>query len=98
MTKLLTFVSGLVMGVAAASNAVAQTTVQAKAPNGAVITLTQEKGPCVKDAFKAIWISPDKKETIPGCWTATDTVVSIVWFDTDTTNVPKAVFKITPTY
>ena len=84
------------MVVAAASNAVAQTTVQAQAPNGAIITLTQEKGPCIKDARKATWLSPDKKETIIGCWTANETVVGIVWMDGDSSNIPKAVFKMTP--
>lgn len=95
MNKLIAILA-LVFTGAAASNAVAQTTVQAQAPNGAVITLTQEKGSCIKDAFKAVWISPDKKETIIGCWTANETVVGIVWLDGDNSTIPKAVFKVTP--
>lgn len=91
MMKQLIFASGLAMAAVAAYS---QTTVQAQAPNGAIITLTQEKGPCIKDAFKATWLSPDKKETIVGCWTANDTVVGIVWLDGDSSNIPKEVFKL----
>lgn len=77
--------------IAAAAETVAM---RAIAPNGAVITLTQEKGPCEGTARLATHLSPDKKMTTKGCWKTDDgVVVTIAWLDGDGSGIPAKVFK-----
>lgn len=94
MMKLLTFVSGLVMAGAVASN---PTTLQATAPNGAIVILTQDVGPCQNGAKVAKYIAPNKVDKLTGCWKISDQapVVSIGWFDGDGSTIPAQVFKPT---
>jgi len=64
----------------------------ARAPNGAVIELFPQSGPCMAGAKIALHTAADGTKT-PGCYAETDAVVSVVWFDTDTSAIPKSVFK-----
>jgi hypothetical protein len=70
-------------------------TLGAIAPNGAVITLTQEVGPCKNGAKVATYLAPNKKDTVNGCWKISENapVVSIAWFDGDGSAIPVQVFK-----
>ena len=77
------------------TTAQAQDRMFAVAPNGAVITLTQEVGPCVNGAKVANYLAPNKKDTLNGCWKVSDSapVISIAWFDGDGSAIPAQVFK-----
>jgi hypothetical protein len=70
-------------------------TLEARHPGGAVIQLHNEKGPCVNGAKLATYISPDKTQTVPGCWKVSDSapVISVAWLDGDSTAVPAQAFK-----
>jgi hypothetical protein len=74
--------------------AAAEVVVQATAPNGAVIMLHKEDVQCVGGAKMATWRSPNGTSTVSGCFKiSTSGIVSIVWFDTDTSNIPVQKFK-----
>ncbi len=94
------YLISLLLSIVVAFNANAQpTAMQAVAPNGAVITLTQETGPCQFGARLAEHLSPDKKTLTKGCWKINDnTVVSIAWFDADGSGIPVKVFKPVETF
>jgi hypothetical protein len=80
------------MAGAVASN---PNTLQATAPNGATIILTQDIGVCKNGAKVAKYIAPNKVDTLDGCWKLSDSapVVSIAWLDGDGSAVPAKVFK-----
>lgn len=71
------------------------TTLQATAPNGAIVILTQDVGPCQSGAKVAKYIAPNKVDKLDGCWKISDNapVVSIAWFDGDGSAIPAQVFK-----
>lgn len=71
------------------------TTLQATAPNGAIVILTQDVGPCQDGAKVAKYIAPNKVDKLTGCWKISDQapVVSIGWFDGDGSAIPAQVFK-----
>ena len=73
------------------------TTLQATAPNGALVILTQDVGPCQNGAKVAKYIAPNKVDKLTGCWKISDQapVVSIGWFDGDGSAIPAQVFKPT---
>lgn len=98
MMKLSTFVSGLVMAGAVASSFAQTGNMQAVAPNGALVILTQEVGACQEGAKSAKYISPDKKIKLNGCWKISENapVISIAWFDGDGSAIPAQVFKPVP--
>lgn len=95
MMKLSTFVSGLVMAGAVASSFAQSPTMQAVAPNGAIVVLTQEVGVCKNGAKVAKYIAPNKVDKLDGCWKISDSspVVSIAWLDGDGSAIPAQVFK-----
>lgn len=70
-------------------------TLEALAPNGAVVVLTQETGICKNGAKVAKYIAPNKVDTLGGCWKISDSapVISIAWFDGDGSAIPAQVFK-----
>ena len=65
---------------------------QARAPNGALIQLHDQEGPCVKGAKLATWVSPDMKEKIQGCWKTDGEVLTIGWFDGEPSAIPMKAF------
>ena len=91
------YLIGLFLSLAAGAVASNPTTLGAIAPNGAVITLTQEVGPCKNGAKVATYLAPNKKDTVNGCWKISDQapVISIGWFDGDGSAIPAQVFKPT---
>lgn len=91
------YLISLLLSVAAGSSLAQPSTMQALAPNGAVVVLTQDVGPCKNGAKVATYIAPNKKDTLPGCWKLSDSapVVSIAWFDGDGSAIPAQVFKPT---
>lgn len=70
-------------------------TMQAVAPNGAIVVLTQEVGVCKNGAKVAKYIAPNKVDKLDGCWKISDNapVVSIAWLDGDGSAIPAQVFK-----
>lgn len=94
MMKLSTFVSGLVMAVLAASSVAQPNTLSARAPNGALITLTQETGPCQAPAKLVHWKL--KSDAVDGCWKLEGELVKVSWLDGDSSVIPVQVFKSKP--
>lgn len=94
MMKLSTFVSGLVMAVLAASSVAQPNTLSATAPNGALVTLTQETGPCQAPAKLVHWKL--KSEAVDGCWKLEGELVKVSWLDGDSSVIPVQVFKSKP--
>jgi hypothetical protein len=92
--KLSTFVSGLVMAVLAASSVAQPNTLSARAPNGALITLTQETGPCQAPAKLVHWKL--KSDAVDGCWKLEGELVKVSWLDGDSSVIPVQVFKSKP--
>lgn len=92
MTK---YLAGLFLALTV--GAVSAQTLEALAPNGAVVVLTQEIGVCKNGAKVAKYIAPSKVDTLGGCWKISDSapVVSIAWFDGDGSAIPAQVFKPT---
>lgn len=71
------------IGAAAAPLAVATS------EDGATITLTDEAGHCTGDAKLAVWISPDAKSRVSGCWkVAGQGVVVVAFTDGDSARIP----------
>ena len=53
------------------------------------IELYRERGVCAAPALSAAWLSPDRKERVPGCWKpGTDGHLNVVFFDADVARVP----------
>jgi len=94
MMKLSTFVSGLVMAVLAASSVAQPNTLSATAPNGALVTLTQETGPCQAPAKLVHWKL--KSDAVDGCWKLEGELVKVAWLDGDSSVIPVQVFKSKP--
>jgi hypothetical protein len=66
-------------------------TMEVREPGGAVILISDERGPCVGDAMSAAYVSK-KGDRTPGCWVTDGRVVFIVFFDGETAKVPVQVF------
>lgn len=91
------YLIGLFLSVVATTSFAQPTTLQATAPNGAIVILTQDVGPCQNGAKVAKYIAPNKVDKLDGCWKISDSapVVSIGWFDGDGSAIPAQVFKPT---
>lgn len=91
------YLIGLFLSVVATTSFAQPTTSQATAPNGAIVILTQDVGPCQSGAKVAKYIAPNKVDKLTGCWKISDQapVVSIGWFDGDGSAIPAQVFKPT---
>lgn len=91
------YLIGLFLSVVATTSFAQPTTLQATAPNGALVILTQDVGPCQNGAKVAKYIAPNKVDKLDGCWKISDSapVVSIGWFDGDGSAIPAQVFKPT---
>lgn len=91
------YLIGLFLSVVATTSFAQPTTLQATAPNGAIVILTQDVGPCQDGAKVAKYIAPNKVDKLTGCWKISDQapVVSIGWFDGDGSAIPAQVFKPT---
>lgn len=91
------YLIGLFLSVVATTSFAQPTTLQATAPNGAIVILTQDVGPCQDGAKVAKYIAPNKVDKLDGCWKISDSapVVSIGWFDGDGSAIPAQVFKPT---
>jgi len=89
------YLIGLFLSVVATTSFAQPTTLQATAPNGAIVILTQDVGPCQSGAKVAKYIAPNKVDKLTGCWKISDQapVVSIGWFDGDGSAIPAQVFK-----
>lgn len=89
------YLIGLFLSVVATTSFAQPTTLQATAPNGALVILTQDVGPCQNGAKVAKYIAPNKVDKLDGCWKISDSapVVSIGWFDGDGSAIPAQVFK-----
>ena len=55
--------------------------------DGATVTLHDDAGPCVHGALLAVFASPDRRQSIQGCWRFTEhqgePYVSVAWLDGD---------------
>lgn len=91
------YLIGLFLSVVATTSFAQPTTLQATAPNGALVILTQDVGPCQDGAKVAKYIAPNKVDKLDGCWKISDNapVVSIAWLDGDGSAIPAQVFKPT---
>lgn len=91
------YLIGLFLSVVATTSFAQPTTLQATAPNGAIVILTQDVGPCQDGAKVAKYIAPNKVDKLTGCWKISDQapVISIGWFDGDGSAIPAQVFKPT---
>lgn len=91
------YLIGLFLSVVTAASFAQPTTLQATAPNGAIVILTQDVGPCQDGAKVAKYIAPHKVDKLTGCWKISDQapVISIGWFDGDGSAIPAQVFKPT---
>ena len=92
------YLIGLFLSVVATTSFAQPTTLQATAPNGALVILTQDVGPCQDGAKVAKYIAPNKVDKLTGCWKISDQapVISIGWFDGDGSAIPAQVFKPVP--
>lgn len=61
--------------------------------NGALLTLHDERGPCVQGAKLAVWRSPDRTVTIPACYRKHAGKVLIAFLDADFRILPEAEFR-----
>ena len=89
------YLMGLFLSLFVASIFAQSPTMQAVAPNGAIVVLTQEVGVCKNGAKVAKYIAPNKVDKLDGCWKISDNapVVSIAWLDGDGSAIPAQVFK-----
>lgn len=89
------YLMGLFLSLLVASSFAQSPTMQAVAPNGAIVVLTQEVGVCKNGAKVAKYIAPNKVDKLDGCWKISDNapVVSIAWLDGDGSAIPAQVFK-----
>ena len=62
------YLIGLFLSVVATTSFAQPTTLQATAPNGALVILTQDVGPCQDGAKVAKYIAPNKVDKLTGCW------------------------------
>lgn len=60
----------------------------ATSANGASIVLTDERGPCEGDARLAVWISPDARVRVAGCYVAAKDGVLVSFLDGDRADIP----------
>ena len=65
----------------------------AEMPNGALITLHDVPGPCVRGALLAVWQSPDRAITIPACYRLTEHAVLVAFLDGDSGVMPRMAFR-----
>ena len=76
-----------------AFSASAETLAVAPGRDGSSIILTDEVGPCVDGARLAVWISPDAKSRIPGCYRVFAQGVAVSFFDGDRGDIPMQALK-----
>lgn len=77
----------LLMGLA--GPAAAELTGVVEQPNGAVVNLPREAGPCVGNGHRAEYVDPIKHESVTGCWTVQPNgVVTVAFLDGDFMAVP----------
>lgn len=89
------YIAGLMLAFGMTVASAEPNTISAVAPNGAVITLTQEQGPCAPPAKVVHWQL--KSDKVDGCWKLEDELVKIAWLDGDSNMIPVKVFTKKPT-
>src|SRR6185369_14176440 len=68
-------------------------TAEADGPDGSVIVLYEDAGPCVGGARRAEYVAPDGKTKTPGCWVATPRGVSVAFFDGEGGAIPATALR-----
>lgn len=71
-----------------ALSATAGSIATATSSDGASITLMEEAGPCVGGARLAVYVSPDAKSRVPGCWKLAGGMVVVAFLDGDMAQIP----------
>lgn len=83
----------LLLAALAVSPAIAADLAYVQARDGSRIVLTDERGPCIGQALMAVWISPDQRTKVVGCYQVGGELVGVSFLDGDRADIPLQALK-----